>query len=93
MIVTLQTRFNSPKKIYDTDSPSTGANKSAVGKFFMELFKPYAVIKEGNVTLYEMNKPYPDESAKWQFLIGLGIAAGVIGGTALIFGLGRLSKK
>lgn len=92
MNVILQTRFNSPTKIYDTDSPSTGSSKSAVGKIAMALFKPYARIQEGDVTLYEINKPYPDESSKWQFLIGLGVVSAIVGGTAVIFGLGRVSK-
>lgn len=93
MIVSLQTRFTPLSKIYDTDAPSVEKPKSNMGKIIKSILKPYARIQEGSVTLYEMNKPYPDESSKYQFMIGLSVATAIVGGTALIFGLGRVSKK
>ncbi len=92
MRVFLQTRLNKPTMIYDTDSPSTGSSKSGVGKIIMALVKPYAKIQEGNITLYELNKPYHDESMKWKLLFGIAAGAIVLGGASLIFGLGRMSK-
>lgn len=92
MKVSLQTRFNSPTVVYDTDAPAS-AGGSGAGKFIMNLLKPYAKIQEGNYTLYELNKPYPDESGKWQFFFGLSGALILVGGASLLFGLGRISKK
>jgi hypothetical protein len=92
MIVSLQTRFTPLSRVYDTDAPASDSS-SGIGKIIKSILKPYARVQEGNITLYEMNKPYPDESTKWKLLIGLGIAAGIVGGASLIFGLGRISKK
>ena len=91
MIVSLQTRFTPLSNVYDTDAPGSDSN-SGVGKIIKSILKPYAKIQEGNITLYEMNKPYPDESSKYQFLIGLTAVTVVVGGASLLFGLGRISK-
>ena len=91
MKVTLQTRFNRPASIYDTDAPAE-SSKSGAGKLVMSIVKPYLKVQEGSYTLYEMNKPYPDNSAAWQVGIGLAVATALIGTSALIFGLGRASK-
>jgi hypothetical protein len=91
MIVSLQTRFTPLSRVYDTDAPGSDSS-SGVGKIIKSILKPYAKIQEGSITLYEMNKPYPDESSKYQFMIGLGITTVILAGSAAIFGLGRISK-
>ncbi len=102
MIVSLQTRFSPLTSVYDTDAPSSSGESGGssfsfssginFSKALMNLIEPYGIVKQGDVTLYEYGKPYPDESAKYKFIAIIAAAGIFIGGAGLFFALGRMSK-
>lgn len=94
MKIFAQTRFNPLSEFYDANDPTgTSTDTSSIRKAIMGILRPYVKVQEGKFVLYEYGKPYPDESAKWQFIIGMSAATLLVGAGALVFGIGRLTKK
>lgn len=90
MKVILQTRFSSPTEIYNTDTPA-GASTN-VGKIVKSILKPYLKIQEGDYTLYQMNKSYPDKSRLWQLGFGLVAVTAILGSSALLYNIGKRAR-
>lgn len=75
MIVQLQTIFNAPLTIYDSEAPDTGPS------FLKTFFHPVVQVQQGNITLYKTEEFYQDNSMT-NILIALSVLLGIGYGAA-----------
>ena len=80
MKVYLQTRFNNPTVVYDTDKPSASGGLKFTD-FVKSMFNPVIRVEEGNVTIYKTGEWYSPDLKP--VLIGVGVLAVV--GAGYIF--------